>query len=155
MTSSGDDMTVIDSSTIFIGTTDDEGWAKYGVSDTGSDSTKNVARKKEVKVEEKAEDSDKKDPEEQEKDKEEELVNRMTVMDLKPVVDSTSSKSLPVDPSLLRCLLVVLMLVTLRSLCLHVMVTRKSLCLPMFLQPLKSQLLWNLWSLTLVRNPRR
>ena len=99
MASSADDMNVIDFSTIFIGTTDDEGWAKYGFPDTGSDSAKKVARKKEVKVEEKAEDSEKKKPEEQEKDKEDELVNRMTVMDLKPVVDSTSSKSLPVDPS--------------------------------------------------------
>ena len=99
MSSSADDMNVIDSSTIFIGTTNDEGWAKYGFSDTGSDSAKKVARKKEVKVEEKAEDSDKKNPEEQEKDKEDELVDRMTVMDLRPVMDSTSSKSLPVDPS--------------------------------------------------------
>ena len=97
MASSGDDMTVVTSSSIFIGTTDDEGWAKYGV--TESDSTKGVSRKKEVKVEEKAEDSQKKDPEKQEKEKEDELVNKMTTMDLKPVVDPTSSKSLPVDPS--------------------------------------------------------
>ena len=76
MSSSADDVNVIDSSTIFIGTTDDEGWAKYGFSDTGSDTATKVARKKKVKVEEKGEDMDKKDPEEQEKAKEDELVRQ-------------------------------------------------------------------------------
>ena len=53
MSTSTDDINVVDSSAIFIGTTDDEGWAKCGFSDTGSDASKPMARKKvEVKDEE-------------------------------------------------------------------------------------------------------
>ena len=81
MSSSADEVNVIDSSTIFIGTTDDEGWAKYGFSDAGSDTSMKVSKKKEVKVEKQDEDAGKKDeegdkgPQELDTSKEDELID--------------------------------------------------------------------------------
>ena len=134
MTSSSDEITVVDSSSTFICTTDDDGWAKYGFSDAGSDTSKKVGRKKVVKaeVEKKDDEVEKKDEEEgrkaeeHEKSKENELVDKLNVMHLKPVTDPTPSKeSLLVDSSPPD------------------VSSRKSLCPSLFQKPMLSQLLWN------------
>ena len=99
MSSLVNDINVVDSSAIFIGTTDDEGWAKYGFSDHGSDGSKPIARKKaEVKKEEEEEDKEKKHEKEQEK--ENEVLGKLSHMAIEPVpskepLPKTVSESVP------------------------------------------------------------
>ena len=96
MSSSADDINVVDSSAIFIGTTDDEGWAKYGFSDHGSDGSKPMARKKaEVKKEEEqAQETE----QEKEQEKEDEVIGKLSHMAIDPV---PSKEPLPKDTPLL------------------------------------------------------
>ena len=83
MSSSAEDINMVDSSAIFIGTTDDEGWAKYGFSDHGSDGSKPMARKKaEVKKEE---ESAKEKEQEKEQEKEDEVIGKLSHMAIDPV----------------------------------------------------------------------
>ena len=96
MSSSAEDINIVDSSAIFIGTTDDEGWAKYGVSDHGSDGSKPMARKKaEVKKED---ESAKEKEQEKEQEKEDEVIGKLSHM----AIDTVPSKEpLPKDAPLL------------------------------------------------------
>ena len=87
MASSSDELNIV-TTPIFIGTTDDEGWKKYGYSDSSAVPDKPLAKKK----------SDVK--EEEDKEKEDELVDKLSGVPLKPVSDPTPSKeSLPVTSS--------------------------------------------------------
>ena len=96
MSSSADDIHVVDSSAIFIGTTDDEGWAKHGFSDSGSDASKPMARKKaEVKKEEEAKEKE----QEKEQEKEDEVLGKLSHMaiELVPTKEPLPKTTPPLD----------------------------------------------------------
>ena len=91
MASSSDESNAV-TTPIFIGTRDDEGWSKYGYSDSSAVPDKPLATKK----------SDVKEEEDKEKEKEDELADKLSDMAIKPVSDPTPSKESLSRPQLCR-----------------------------------------------------